>query len=214
MKRVHIVVSIALTLAAVAASLALYPQLPETLPIHWNFQGEPDGYGPKALAAFLMPGVMALMLGLMLWLPRLSPKRFEVDEFRGTYSLLVVMVTALFGYIHAVVLWAGLGEGDVGRALLAGLMLFFAAMGNYMGKVRRNFWMGVRTPWTLADERVWNQTHRLAAWSFVAAGLAGFALALAGAPVPWVLGLLLAAVLVPVVYSLVAYKRFQRRGEL
>jgi uncharacterized membrane protein len=102
------------------------------------------------------------------------------------------------------------------RFFLGGLCLFFALIGNVLGKVRRNFWMGVRTPWTLASEAVWNQTHRLAAWLFVAAGLLGFALVMVLPPsAVWVLlAVLLPAALLPVVYSLVLYKRLEREGRL
>jgi hypothetical protein len=102
------------------------------------------------------------------------------------------------------------------RVFLGGICLFFALIGNVMGKVRRNFWMGVRTPWTLASEPVWNQTHRLAAWLFVAAGLVGFVLVMLLPPdVVWVaLLVLIPAGLVPVVYSLVLYKRLERQGKL
>jgi uncharacterized membrane protein len=80
--------------------------------------------------------------------------------------------------------------------------------------VKPNFWMGVRTPWTLADPQVWTQTHRVAAWTFVAVGVAGFVAALAGVPPVWCFGLLIAGALWPVVYSLVLYKRLERAGRL
>ena len=90
--------------------------------------------------------------------------------------------------------------------------LFFALLGNVLGKVRRNFWIGVRTPWTLASERVWIDTHRFSARLFVAIGIAGFLAILAGAPIVTAVALLLASVLVCVVYSLVHSKRLERRG--
>jgi uncharacterized membrane protein len=94
------------------------------------------------------------------------------------------------------------------------MFLFFALMGNVLGRIRRNFYMGVRVPWTLASERVWNDTHRLAAWLMVAGGLTGFVMLMAGLPVAAALAVLGVVLVVPVVYSFVHYKQLERRGAL
>ena len=101
---------------------------------------------------------------------------------------------------------------DIGRALIAGMFLFFALLGNVMGKVRKNFYIGIRVPWTLASDRVWNDTHRLAAWLMVAGGIIGFLLVIAGLPIVWSIGVLLVTFLIPVVYSFVHYKALERQG--
>ena len=94
----------------------------------------------------------------------------------------------------------------------------FASLGNVLGKVRRNFWVGIRTPWTIASERVWNTTHRLAAKLFVCAGAIGLVTVVAGLPpMPMfviVLSTILFASLFPVVYSLYLYKVLEQRSEL
>jgi len=100
------------------------------------------------------------------------------------------------------------------NALLGGVGIFMALMGNVMGKVRRNFWLGIRTPWTLASERVWYATHRLAAKSMVATGLLAFLSVLAQLPVAVAIGLVMAGVLVPAIWSLVYYKQLERGGRL
>ncbi len=84
-------------------------------------------------------------------------------------------------------------------------------MGNVMGKVRRNFYIGFRVPWTLASDRVWNDTHRLAAWVMVAAGSIGFVLVIAGVSPGVAIGLLIVAMLIPAVYSFIHYKSLERR---
>ena len=115
-------------------------------------------------------------------LPWLSPRNFAVEGFRVTYDYVFFLVTVLFCYIEGVILWSQLrGDGFADRWLLGGFFLFFALIGNVLGQVRSNFWMGIRTPWTLASERVWNQTHRVGAWVFVAVGLVGCAGVVAGA---------------------------------
>jgi uncharacterized membrane protein len=189
-------------------SAALYPVLPDRLPVHWNLHGEIDGWGSKQWAAFFSPGLMLVLSRLLFWLPKASPRRFQIDAFRPSYNLLVVEVTLLLAYIHIVTLATGLFPAiPSGRLLVGGLMLMFAAMGNLMGKIRRNFWVGVRTPWTLASDRVWIATHRLAARLMVGAGLLSALLVLAGGPVAPAFLFLIACLLIPAVYSYLLYRR-------
>jgi uncharacterized membrane protein len=212
--------ALGLTAATFAASAWCYAGLPETIPTHWNIHGEVDGYGSKTWATFLMPGFMLAMLVFFWFLPALSPRNFEVDTFRTTYLYVMLATTGLFAYIHGVILFAawrkvhGGGNVEINRVLFGGMFLFFALIGNVMGKVRRNFYIGVRVPWTLASDRVWNDTHRLAAWTMVSGGLLGFLMVVAGAPVMIAFGLLIVSALVPVVYSFVHYKQLERRGML
>src|SRR5262249_29404406 len=103
---------------------------------------------------------------------------------------------------------------DLGSGFLAGLFLFFALMGNQLGKVRKNFYIGVRTPWTLASDRVWNDTPRLAAWLMVAAGVVGFVLRLVGVSIIVSIVLLIGSALLPVIYSFIHYKAMERAGQL
>jgi uncharacterized membrane protein len=158
---------------------------------------------------------MAFVMVLTTFLPWLSPRQFEVDTFRSTYQQIMLAVIMLIGYCYALTLWSAIGHSvDIGKAVIGGVCLLFAFMGNLMGKVQRNFYIGVRTPWALANERVWNATHRFAGKTFVAGGVAGLILTLLGV-VGWPsLVILSAVILTPVIYSLVIYKQLQRRGEL
>ena len=83
-----------------------------------------------------------------------------------------------------------------------------------LGKVRKNFYVGVRVPWTLASDRVWNDTHRFAAWTMVGGSLIGFLMVIAGVPIIWAFAVLLGSTLSPVVYSFVHYKKLEREGAL
>jgi uncharacterized membrane protein len=215
MKRNYFAVGIALTAAALVASVLLYPYLPAQMPTHWNVHGQVDGYGAKSWAAFIGPGFMVFLLALFRLLPWLSPKHFEVDSFVSTYLYIMIVLLAFFAYLHGLMLWAGLwGPWNVSRAIFGGVCLLFVLLGNVLGKVQRNFWIGVRTPWTLANERVWYATHRFAARTFVLGGLLAFVLGLAGAGFYLSFGVLMAGALAPVAHSLVYYKRLERRGEL
>jgi uncharacterized membrane protein len=216
MSRVYALFALAIVVAAWIGSLAVYPSMPQKVPIHWNIRGEVDGYGDKSVAAFVTPVAMLGLFALFQALPWLSPRQFSLDTFRGTYEFLVSLIMALFAYIHGLMLWAAHGGPlDLNRALVGGLCLFFVLIGNVLGKVRRNFYVGVRTPWTLASERVWIDTHRLAARLFVAAGVSGLLICLAiGGPTAFIAtgGLILLAAFIPAIYSLVHYKRLDRQG--
>jgi uncharacterized membrane protein len=195
-----------------------FDDLPEQVPTHWNIHGEPDASVSREDAPpylLLLPGAMALLVVLTVVLPWISPRKFEVEPFRKVFDYLMGLAVALFGSMHLVIL-AGLLDRELSmiRWMLAGMFLFFALLGNVLGKVRRNFWMGVRTPWTLASETVWNQTHRLAAWLFVAFGLTAFVAVLAGVELLWLFVGLLIVIAVPVAYSLVLYKRLEKRGKV
>jgi uncharacterized membrane protein len=219
MTRFHIWASVALTVLAFAATVALYPSIPDVIPVHWNIHGEVDDYGSKVWAVFLIPAIMAAMLAMFPALDWISPQHFKIDSFRSTYYFVLLVLTATMGYIQILILWGAVsGPVDFTRAMIAGLCLFIVMLGNVLGKIRRNFWVGVRTPWTIASERVWNETHRLAARLLVAAGVASFLIALfipsRAAAVIAMIATLMFAGLAPVVYSLVLYKRLERSGEL
>jgi uncharacterized membrane protein len=215
MTRTYYAAAAILVVLAAGASALLYPRLPQTIPIHWNIHGQVDGFGDKSIGLFIMPAMMVLLLGLFHALPWLSPRRFAIDEFRSTWLFVMVLVIALLGYIHAMMLWTlWRGPIDIMRAFTAGLFIFFALCGNVLGRVKRNFYIGVRTPWTLASERVWTDTHRMAARLMVVSGVIGVAAILAGMPGWMSIVLILVICTIPVVYSLVLYKRLERRGEV
>ena len=219
MNRIYWIIALGLLALGVGVTAWYYPELPDRIPTHWNIRGEVDGYGGKR-TLFLLPVMSLPLLALFYFLPALSPRHFEVESFRGTYLYLMDLTIGLFVYLQLVILHAtvqsvhGDHSFDIGRALLAGIFLFFALMGNVMGKVRRNFYIGIRVPWTLASERVWNDTHRLAAWVMTAAGAFGFLALVLGAPI-WVgMVLLFVPMMIPIVYSFLHYKALERRGQL
>jgi uncharacterized membrane protein len=206
----------ALLIAAAALGTALnYPHLPARVPIHWGLNGRANGFGPRWILYVLGPGLMAAIAALGNAIPWLSPRQFSVEGFRPTFERIVFMGVCLMAYINFAIVWSVARDGrhDPGQLVIGGICLFFAALGNILGKVRRNFFIGVRTPWTLANERVWNVTHRLAAKVFVGVGLVGMGMAFAGWRRAPVIVLLVGAV-IPVVYSLIYYKSLERRGEL
>ncbi|MBV9470445.1 MAG: SdpI family protein, partial [Abitibacteriaceae bacterium] len=193
--------------------LALAPHLPDRIPTHWDAYGQVNGWGSKQTGLFLMPGMMLLLLLLLFALPWLSPRNFSTADFHGTFNYVMVITIALMGYMHIIMLQAALHpDANMNRGLWGGLFLFFALTGNVLGKVRRNFWIGIRTPWTLASDEVWIATHRLAARLMVAGGLIGACAAWLGAPFVFCFILLMLTVLIPVPYSLLMYKKMEPKS--
>lgn len=215
MTRKYYFAGVALIAAVTAATLVAYPHLPNTVPMHWDAHGQVNGWGPKWSLFVIDPGIMAGILLLFSVLPWLSPRQFEVDSFRSTYLYIMVVILAIVAYVHALILAASLSwVVDVSRAIMGGVSLLIALLGNVLGKVRRNFYVGVRTPWTIANEHVWNATHRFAAKTFFAGGLAGLLFVILNAPFWLSMAAILTGALAPAVYSLVFYKQLERRGEL
>ncbi len=192
--------------------------LREQIPVHWDLHMNPDSWSDRDnyyKFLLLCPGVMALMTGLMWLLPRISPQHFKIEPFADTFGYCMTVIVGFFGYMTLLLLWVGMADSDLWPKLfVAGFFVLFALLGNMMGKVQRNFWMGVRTPWTLASEVVWDRTHRQAAWLWTAAGVIGAVLVLVGLPF-WIgLALVMLALFWPVVYSLLLYKRLERQGKV
>ena len=211
----HFAAAGALLLAVLAVYAFAYPLLPDRIPIHWTANGSVNGYGPRYVLLLLGPGLMLAEMLLFGVLPKLSPKRFDMDGFMPTYLYLMLVLVALSAYLFGTLLWAALvGPEDMHRVVLGGVAVLFVLIGNVMGKVRRNFFIGVRTPWTLASERVWYSTHRMAAKTWVAGGLLCLLWLLLNLPAWGSVALVSAAALLPVAYSLVYYKRLEKRGEL
>ncbi|MFN3648873.1 MAG: SdpI family protein [Armatimonadota bacterium] len=206
--------SLAAALGALAYGLAIYGALPELIPTHWNLQGEVDGWMPKSLAVWLSPALAIGFTLLMQGLRAVSPVRYRVEPFLPTFNYVVLLVAGLLASLHVVSLQAALHPDlESGRVVVGGLLLFFGLLSNVLGKVRRNFWVGFRTPWTLASDRVWVATHRLAARLGVVVGIVGVLMLWLGAPVPLAFVLVVAWVVVPVVYSLVVYRQWGGDGQ-
>ena len=182
-----------LVAVAVVASVLAAPELPAELATHWNAAGEVDDTMPKWLGLSFVPSLAALMVGLFAVLPRIDP-RDDYAEFRAGYDALALTVVAFLVYVHGVVLAVNLGV-DVGvlQAIAPAIGGLHVVAGLVIARADQNWFVGARTPWTLDDEAVWDDTNRLVGRVLVAGG----PVAAAGALVPdYALVLVLAPVLV------------------
>lgn len=161
-------------LAMLALTAWAWPQIPADarIPIHWGASGEPDGYGDKWLGLLGLPLVSVALLGLLTVLPRMEPRRANLQRSRTAYVAVGIAAMGLMGGIHAFAVLAALGTAaNIGPVVAIGVGALLVVIGNYLGKTRSNWFFGIRTPWTLASERSWSRTHRLGGHLFVALGV-------------------------------------------
>jgi len=154
------------------AGLYSYPSLGDQMITHWNAQGEPNGYSSRFTGVFLLP-VMGLGLGLaLLGVPEIDPLKKNIKLFRRDYNVFVVAFMCFFLYLQVVMILINLGMPlNINRMIVPGMGIFIYCAGVLIGKARRNYFIGIRTPWTLSSDTVWEKTHRLGGVLFKAVGI-------------------------------------------
>jgi uncharacterized membrane protein len=197
-------------LLALGFSAYVFNDLPDQIPTHFNIEGEPDDWTSRAFAAFMMPVFAALMTLLFHLFPRISPRRQNLDRFNETYWLIANVVVFFMCALHVLVLGRALGwPVDITSATLLGVGIMFMILGNVLPRTRSNWWMGIRTPWTMESESVWRATHRLAGRTFMIGGAITVVASLLPVHLrPWVaMGALGIAGFIPVIYSYLYWRR-------
>jgi len=203
MKRVMQVLKYVFVLLMLVAGVAAYRYLPEIIPTHWNFAGEADGFGPKATFVWLFPGIAIAVLILFWFLPKIDPKKDKYKKFAEVWEIMQAVLVGYFAYMYFVSLYAAVvPDVNVSAFVLVGVGVLFLILGNYMGKIRQNYFVGIKTPWTIENEDVWNKTHRFGGWCFVIAALIFVLQGLTGFVSIWLFGLaIVVAALLPILYS-------------
>ena len=192
-----------------AVTAYLYPSLPDPMPSHWNATGEVDGYMAKPWGAYLLPlsafGTWLLFLVVVLF----SPQGFRLDKFMPVVGILQLATTGFMIAISVLVLLAAKGYPiDMNMVIGPAIGIMLIITGNYMSKLRKNFFMGIKTPWTLASDEVWDRTHRLGGKTFMAGGFLCLFQPLVNKP--WyMITVILIAALTPVAYSFIIYKNLE-----
>jgi len=195
---------------AIIASLAVFSRLPATIPTHWGPGGQASGWAPRLWGAFVMPVILIFIAGLMRALPSIDPRKSNYPKFSGTFDAIFISTMLFLLVMHFALLAAGLGYPiAMDRIASVGVGLLLIVLGNLMPRARPNWFIGVRTPWTLSSDRVWEKTHRLAGYVLVIAGIVVALLGLSGARfAPFVMGPVIGvAALFLVVYSYVEWRR-------
>ena len=202
----------AVCLLPLLAGVILYPRLPETMATHWGFDGTANGWSSRAATVFGLPLFILALHLVCSYAESRDTKRKNVNPVLRTVMLWFCPAVSLLG--GALTLGTGLGyEMHVGTVVPVFVGLLFLILGNYLPKLRRNRTMGIKLPWTLASEENWTRTHRVAGFTWVAAGLLMLLSALLRLHGPTVTVVLLAlAVGIPVLYSYLYYRRHEKGG--
>jgi uncharacterized membrane protein len=205
------ILSLILISAAVIAGALFWNQLPDPMPSHWNAAGEIDGYMPKFWGIWLMP-LMTLGITLLLaFVPSIDPLKANIEKFRGFYNFFIIGFVIYMIYIYALTLAAALGiRFNMSYMMLPAMGLLFVALSFLIKNAKRNFFIGIRTPWTLSNDEVWDKTHAFGAQSFRIGGLIAMVSILFGEHGFWLFMIaILFAALVPVVYSYILWRKLQ-----
>lgn len=141
----------------------LYPDLPAQMPRQWGFNGEVNSYMPKELAILVLPALTFVLWIVLTIVPHIDPRRDQYEKFEDTYIRLKQAVAVFMLILHIMILTQYDNPTIMVKGVLFGVAMLFTVLGNEMGRIRQTFFTGIRTPWTLADERVWRKTHRVGA---------------------------------------------------
>ena len=190
-----------------------YRHFPALVATHWDSSGRVNGYMGRTGGAFFLPVLLSGMYALFLVLPALDPRRQRYESFAPVYH---VFKAAILGIL--LLLFIASGMYNLGYAvniatitpLLIGLL--FIILGNYMGKIKRNWFIGIRTPWTMSSEDVWNKTHRMGGYLMVACGLLMLAVPLVPGKAGFllVMGAVLTFALATTAYSYLVYRQIPK----
>jgi len=202
-------------IASFAVVLVLYGRMPDRVPTHWNIRGEVDGWMPKPWGPLALPLIQAGTLAVLAVAPLLSPKTASMAPFARPYSILVSAISGFMFALNTVVCLVAAGvELDVIQLVSLASGVLFLIIGNFLGKLTKNYFAGIRTPWTLENDEVWHRTHRLGGKLFVLGGLFTIVSAFMGMGLPVLMATVAATTIVTTAYSYVIYKKLTRSPQL
>jgi uncharacterized membrane protein len=200
-----------LIVGATVAGLLLWNKLPEQMASHWNVNDQVNGYISKFWGVFMMPLVSLGMFLLFLLIPNIDPLKVNIAKFRGVFNLFIVFIIGFMLYIHVLTLLWNLGYTSFGisKAMLPAIGLLFILIGYLMRQAKRNWFIGIRTPWTLSSDSVWDKTHQLGSILFMVSGVLTLIGGIFGGMVAfWFLFVpLISSTVFLLVYSYVLYQR-------
>ncbi len=200
----------AILLAPIIYLLFVWDQLPDSVPVHWNVAGEVDGWASRNSLPLFVVGLQLGIYLLMLLVPYIDPRLRNIEASQRSYQRLRIIFTLLFAYLGFLSVHAALRqEIDLPGWLMPGLFFFLAAIGNYLHNLRSNYFIGIRTPWTLEYPEIWERTHRFGGKLWFWCGLLGGVIAflLPDQLLPWTMGLILPMAFAPIIYSFVLFKK-------
>lgn len=192
-----------------AIAIYFYPRLPEKMASHWNIQGEVDNYMSKFWGLFLMPTLSVGLLLLFILIPKIDPLKTNIEKFRKHYDGFVMVVILFLFYIYFLAILWNIGKRfNMGQLLMPALGILFYYCGILIENAKRNWFIGIRTPWTMSSEKVWEKTHKIGGKLFKIAGaIALLGIFFQGYALLFVLLPVFLAAIFPVVYSYFEYQK-------
>ncbi len=170
--KTSLIIIAGLIIASFAVSLYYYPHLPERIASHWNAKGQVDGYMSKEAGAFIMPVVMVITVAIFLVILRIDPLKKNIDKFKSYFfGFIIAECLLLFGVHWWMMLWNVGVEISVNRVMPVGIGALYFFIGYIMKNFKRNWFIGIRTPWTLSNEIVWKRTHEISGKLFMGSGV-------------------------------------------
>jgi len=161
------IVMILIVFMSFVISAYFYPQLPDRVPSHWNVRGEVDAYMPKFMGLFLMPVILVFLFLFFVAIPKIDPLKENIKKFMKYYEGFVVFIVAFMFYVHLLTISWSLGiEFNMNYAIIPPIAIILYFAGILTGKAKRNWFIGIRTPWTLSNDKVWDKTHEKGAKLF------------------------------------------------
>jgi uncharacterized membrane protein len=155
-----------------AISIYYYPQMPEKVASHWNAEGQVNGYMSKFWGLFLMPVISMGLLLLFILIPRIDPLKSNIQEFRKYYDGFIVLIMVFLFYLHLLTIFWNLGYTfNMITFLSPAFAILFYYSGILIENAKRNWFIGIRTPWTLSSDKVWDKTHKIGGKLFKIAGI-------------------------------------------
>jgi uncharacterized membrane protein len=205
-------IALGLILLSLAAGLLLFPRLPDRIASHWDMRGEADGYSSK-MFIFFLPALSAIILGFFLLIPKIDPLGKNIEGFRKYYDLIILSFIGFMSYLFFLtMLWNTGYIFNMSQMLAPAFGVLFYCLGIVVGNTKKNWFIGIRTPWTLSSDIVWYKTHKIGGKLFKAAGVVAFLGALLPAyALFFIIVPVIAVALYTVVYSYVEFVK-QRRS--
>ena len=166
------IITLAIILSSFIVGVYFYSQMPDRMASHWNIKGEVDGYLPKFWGLFLIPIISLAMFLLFVLIPRIDPLKANIEKFRKYFDTFIVLIMLFLLYIYLLTIFWNLGARfNIGQLMTPALGLLFYYCGVLVENAKRNYFIGIRTPWTLNNENVWDKTHKIGGKLFKIAGV-------------------------------------------